>query len=71
LPHSILKIDKTPFSYRPGEPLPDYELSFDHKAGTGYDERMEVAQQAYRLRKSACFLKSQMTCITCHNPMKS
>jgi Tfp pilus assembly protein PilF len=68
LPHSILKIDRTPFSYRPGEPLPDYELSFDHKAGTGYDERMEVAQQAYRLRKSACFLKSQMTCITCHNP---
>jgi len=68
LPHSILKIDRNVFSFRPGEPLPDYELSFDHKAGTGYDERMEVAQQAYRLRKSACFLKSQMTCITCHNP---
>jgi len=68
LPHSILKIDRDVFSYRPGEPLPDYELSFDHKAGTGFDDRMEVAQQAYRLRKSACFLKSQMTCITCHNP---
>jgi tetratricopeptide (TPR) repeat protein len=68
LPHSILKIDRTPFSYWPGESLPDYELSFDHKVGTGYDERMEVAQQAYRLRKSGCFLKSQMTCITCHNP---
>jgi tetratricopeptide (TPR) repeat protein len=68
LPHSILKIDRDVFSYRPGEPLPDYELSFDHKAGTGFDDRLEVAQQAYRLRKSACFLKSQMTCITCHNP---
>jgi tetratricopeptide (TPR) repeat protein len=68
LPHSILKIDRDVFSYRAGEPLPDYELSFDHKAGTGFDDRMEVAQQAYRLRKSACFLKSQMTCITCHNP---
>jgi tetratricopeptide (TPR) repeat protein len=68
LPHSILKIDRTAFSYRPGEPLPDYALSFDHKAGTGYDDRLEVAQQAYRLRKSACFKKSQMTCITCHNP---
>jgi tetratricopeptide (TPR) repeat protein len=68
LPHSILKIGRTPFSYRPGEPLADYRLSFDRKAGIGYDDRMEVAQQAYRLRKSACFLKSQMTCITCHNP---
>jgi tetratricopeptide (TPR) repeat protein len=68
LPHSILKIDRGVFSYRPGEPLPDYELSFDHKAGASYDDKMEVAQQAYRLRKSACFLKSQMTCITCHNP---
>jgi tetratricopeptide (TPR) repeat protein len=68
LPHSILKIDRGVFSYRPGEPLPDYELSFDHKAGTGFDDRMEVAQQAYRLRKSACFLKSRMTCITCHDP---
>ncbi len=68
LPHSILRIDRGVFSYRPGEPLPDYELSFDHKAGTGFDDRMEVAQQAYRLRKSACFLKSRMTCITCHDP---
>ena len=68
LPHSILKIGRGVFSYRPGEPLPDYELTFDHKAGASFDERMEVAQQAYRLRKSACFLKSQMTCITCHDP---
>jgi tetratricopeptide (TPR) repeat protein len=68
LPHSILKIGRGVFSYRPGEPLPDYELSFDHKASTGSDDRMEVAQQAYRLRKSACFLKSRMTCITCHDP---
>ncbi len=70
LPHSILKIGRAPFSYRPGEPLTDYRLSFDHKAGTGFDDRMEVAQQAYRLRKSACFLKSEMTCLTCHNPHK-
>jgi tetratricopeptide (TPR) repeat protein len=70
LPHSILKIDRSVFSYRPGEPLAEYELSFDHKAGTRDDDSMEVAHQAYRLRKSACFLKSQMTCITCHNPHK-
>jgi tetratricopeptide (TPR) repeat protein len=68
LPHSIRKDNRTPFSYRPGELLEDYELFFDHKQGTGYDDRFEVAHQAYRLRKSACFLKSQMTCTTCHNP---
>lgn len=68
LPGSLRKVDRAPFSYRPGEPLQDYELFFDRKPGTGYDDRLEVAHQAYRLRKSACFLKSQMTCTTCHNP---
>ncbi|MEO8737337.1 MAG: tetratricopeptide repeat protein, partial [Edaphobacter sp.] len=68
LPNSIRRYEREPFSYRPGEPLADYELTFDHKPGTGYDDRFEVAHQAYRLRKSACFLNSEMTCITCHNP---
>jgi predicted CXXCH cytochrome family protein len=68
LPGSLRKVDRVPFSYGPGQPLQDYELFFDHKPGTGYDDRLEVAHQAYRLRKSACFLKSQMTCTTCHNP---
>jgi tetratricopeptide (TPR) repeat protein len=68
LPHSIRRYNRAPFSYRPDESLEDYELFFDHEHGTGYDDRFEVAHQAYRLRKSACFLKSQMTCTTCHNP---
>jgi tetratricopeptide (TPR) repeat protein len=68
LPDALRKVDRAPFSYRPGQPLQDYELFFDHKPGTRYDDRLEVAHQAYRLRKSACFLKSQMTCTTCHNP---
>jgi len=68
LPDALRKVDRAPFSYRPGQPLKDYELFFDRKPGTGYDDRLEVAHQAYRLRKSACFLKSQMTCTTCHNP---
>jgi tetratricopeptide (TPR) repeat protein len=68
LPDALRKVDRVPFSYRPGQPLQDYELFFDRKPGTGYDDRLEVAHQAYRLRKSACFLKSQMTCTTCHNP---
>jgi tetratricopeptide (TPR) repeat protein len=68
LPHSIRRFTRAAFSFRPGEMLQDYETFFDHKPGTGYDDRLEVAHQAYRLRKSACFLNSQMTCTTCHNP---
>jgi tetratricopeptide (TPR) repeat protein len=68
LPNSIRKTGRTIFSYRPGEALQDYELFLDRKPGAGFDDRFEVAHQAYRLRKSACFLKSKMTCITCHDP---
>ncbi|MEP6717365.1 MAG: tetratricopeptide repeat protein, partial [Terriglobia bacterium] len=68
LPNAIRRFERAPFSYRPGEPLTNYQLFFDHAQGTGYDDRFEVAHQGYRLRKSACFLKSQMTCTTCHDP---
>lgn len=68
LPHAIRRFDREPFSYRPGESLADYQLAFDRKPGSPYDDRFEVAHQAYRLRKSACFRNSEMTCTTCHNP---
>ena len=68
LPNEILRYSQQPFSYRPGEPLGDYELFFDHAPGTGYDDKFEIVHAAYRLRKSACFQASQMTCTTCHNP---
>jgi tetratricopeptide (TPR) repeat protein len=68
LPNSIRRFDRTPFSYRPGEPLTDYALYFDRPAGSGHDDDFEVAHQAYRLRKSACFRRSGMTCTTCHDP---
>lgn len=68
LPHSIRRVEQTAFSYRPGEPLENYQLTFDHKPGTGYDGNFEVVHQAYQLRKSVCFQRSQMTCITCHDP---
>jgi tetratricopeptide (TPR) repeat protein len=64
----IPRYDHAPFSYRPGEPLGDYFLYFDHQAGTGHDDKFEIAHAAYRLRKSACFRSSKMTCTTCHNP---
>lgn len=70
LPHSVHAIDKGIFGYRPGEPLEQYRYAFDHPAGTGHDDKFEIASQAYRLRKSACFIKSEgrMTCTTCHDP---
>jgi predicted CXXCH cytochrome family protein len=55
------------FSYRSGEPLSDYKLYFD-RADLPNDDTFEIAHAAYRLRKSACFRNSQMTCLTCHDP---
>jgi len=69
-PHSIVRYTRGAFSYRPGEPLASFELFYDHPAGAGRDDKFEIAGAAYRLRKSACFLKSSgaLTCTTCHNP---
>jgi len=55
--------------YRPGEPLGDFKLFFDHAAAR--DDRFQIAHQVYRLRMSACFRASQMTCLTCHDPHQS
>ena len=55
------------FSYRPGQPLDDYKLYFE-PANSESDDTFEIAHAAYRLRKSACFRNSQMTCLTCHDP---
>jgi len=55
------------FSYRPGEALAGYKLYFE-PTGSESDDSFEIAHAAYRLRKSACFRNSQMTCLTCHDP---
>jgi Flp pilus assembly protein TadD len=56
------------FSFRPGEDLSKYRVHFDHPPGRGHDDKFEIAHQAYRLRQSACFRNSAMTCTTCHDP---
>ncbi len=71
LPNAIRNYGREAFSYHPGEPLTDYEQFFDHAPHTGFDDRFEVAHQAYRLRKSACFQQSRMTCSTCHDPHRA
>lgn len=60
--------DRAPFTYQPGEPLGDFFTYVDHAPGTGHDGKFEIAHAAYRLRLSACFRNSQITCTTCHNP---
>ena len=71
LPNAIRRFDRAPYSFRPGELLGNYALYFDHAPDSGYDDRFEVAHAGYRLRKSACFQSSQMTCTTCHDPHRA
>jgi tetratricopeptide (TPR) repeat protein len=70
LPASIVRYERAPFSYRPGEPLGDFMLRFDHARHDGYDDKFEITGSAYRLRKSLCFQKSAgaLKCTTCHDP---
>ncbi|MFM2125725.1 MAG: hypothetical protein RL328_2176 [Acidobacteriota bacterium] len=68
LPAIVVRLDRTPFSYVPGQPLGDYKLTFDREQGNL--NNFEIAQAGYRFRESQCFLKSQgkLGCTTCHNP---
>jgi predicted CXXCH cytochrome family protein len=70
LPGMIRRFEREPFSFRPGEPLGAYGVYFDHPAGSGREDKFEIVNQAYRLRQSLCFRKSQgrLTCTTCHDP---
>jgi predicted CXXCH cytochrome family protein len=68
-PHSILKYDRGPFAYRPGEPLANFILFFDH-ATSPREDRFQIVNTVYRLEMSECFRKSNgsLQCTTCHNP---
>jgi predicted CXXCH cytochrome family protein len=72
LPATLLRYGHDVFSYRPGEPLEDYVLHFDRAATnqTDGEDRFEFTSAAYRLRKSACYVKSRgsLSCVSCHNP---
>lgn len=70
LPQAVRVFGRPVYSFRPGEELGHYLVHFDHATGTGRDDKFEINSSAYRLRKSACFQKSnrQLTCTTCHNP---
>ena len=51
--------------YRPGTPLSDYRIHY--RVDDGRDE-MAVVGHVEQMRQSACYQKSEMTCLTCHDP---
>ncbi|MBS1824519.1 MAG: tetratricopeptide repeat protein [Acidobacteria bacterium] len=66
LPNSLVRFGRGAFSYDVGKPLSDFLLHFDH--GEGRKDKFEIVSSVYRLRQSACFLKSgKMQCTTCHD----
>src|ERR1700739_970469 len=67
-PNEQRAFDRSIFSYRPGEPIADYKLYFLPDAANATDDRFEIAHAAFRLRKSACFPSSPITCLPCHDP---
>jgi predicted CXXCH cytochrome family protein len=70
IPSWVVRFDRGPFSFVPGEPLENFAIAFDHAPGTGHDAKFEAVSSVYRLRQSKCFLKSEgrLTCDTCHDP---
>ena len=70
LPNATVRYGRGAFSYRPGQPLGDFMLYFDHAKGSGREEKFEIVSSVYRLRQSKCFVASagKLTCTTCHNP---
>ncbi len=62
--HTNVKRRGAPFSYRPGQPLEAHYRPVRPK----FDEDNIVGNQVQSLRASKCFQKSEMTCLTCHDP---
>ena len=67
---AVLEEGKTFYDFKPGMPLKEVMNVFLPRY-TNSHEKFIMASQADRLRLSDCYLNSDMTCITCHNPHKS
>ncbi|MEQ8704300.1 MAG: multiheme c-type cytochrome [Phaeodactylibacter sp.] len=67
---AVLQEGKSFYDFKPGMPLNEVVNVFLPRY-TDSHEKFIMASQADRLRLSACYLNSEMTCITCHNPHKS
>ncbi len=68
LPSSLVKLGRGVFSFRPGEALTSYAAYFDFPPGSEHDDDFNIVHQGYQLVRSACYLGSDMTCTSCHDP---
>ena len=59
LPHSILRYDRRPFSYRPGEPLSGFEILFDRAPASKPEDKFEIVSSVYRLRNRSASCKAR------------
>ena len=67
---AVLNEGKSFFDFKPGMKLSEVFNVFLPRY-TDSHERFIMASQADRLRLSPCYLNSEMTCLTCHNPHQS
>lgn len=69
LPESIRRFGRSEFSYRPGEPLGNFQLYFEYLNAPS-DDRITVNGSACGLMKSQCFIRSNgaLQCTSCHDP---
>ena len=67
----LRRMDRSDYSFRPGQPLSDYLLHVDiEQEGLPKTERFQINHHAYRLLQSTCYIKSEgsMGCVSCHDP---
>lgn len=67
---ALLEEGKTFYDFRPGMTLSEVFNVYLPRF-TNSHEKFIMASQADRLRLSACYQQSEMSCITCHNPHQS
>lgn len=65
---AVFKKMESPETFRPGMLLSAHRTVFSTPEHLNNPEAFGIASHAVRLAKSACYQKSQMTCVTCHNP---
>jgi predicted CXXCH cytochrome family protein len=56
---------RDPNDFRPGTPLSNQRIDYRPAGG---EDRMTVTGHIEQLRMSACYINSEMTCLTCHDP---
>lgn len=67
---AVLKEGKDFYDFKPGMRLNEVVNIFLPRY-TNDHERFIMASQADRLRLSPCYINTEMTCLTCHNPHQS